>query len=249
MTDLADFGVQSYCFREFKDNVHVAASVKEIGLSRIEVCAVHADFNDPSTFAVSIAPYADAGVEIVSLGVQTFQGDEATERKWFECAQQAGAKFISAHFRVESFMQAIPIAMKLAAEFDIRLAIHCHGGYQFGGSLDVLNHLLEISDERIGICLDTAWCLQSGGNPVQWVEKFADRLYGVHYKDFEFDKQGKWKDVIVGAGALDLPALCDALTAVNFAGYAVLEYEADAVNPVPALKQCVESFKKVCCPA
>jgi hypothetical protein len=50
MTDITqDFGVQSYCFRSIKDNADVAAAVKQIGLSKIEVCAVHATFADPSS--------------------------------------------------------------------------------------------------------------------------------------------------------------------------------------------------------
>ncbi|NRA39381.1 MAG: sugar phosphate isomerase/epimerase [Planctomycetes bacterium] len=249
MTDLSQFGVQSYCFRGFNENDKVAALVKEIGLSRIELCAVHAEFNDPEAFKAVATTYADAGVEIVSLGVQTFTGDEETERKWFECADIAGAKFISAHFRIDNYQDAVPVAMKLCKEFGVKLAIHCHGGYMFGGSKDVLQHLLSISDDSIGICLDTAWCLQSGGDPVEWAELFADRLYGVHYKDFEFDKAGKWTDVVIGEGALDAPGLLAVMQKNNFAGYAVLEYEGDVDNPTPALKSCVESVQRVCCPS
>jgi hypothetical protein len=47
MSAALDYGVQSYCFRHFKDNADVAQKVLEIGVKSIEVCAVHADFNDP----------------------------------------------------------------------------------------------------------------------------------------------------------------------------------------------------------
>lgn len=43
-----DFGVRSYCFRECKDNRTVARLVRETGLDKIEVCAVHGNFNDLS---------------------------------------------------------------------------------------------------------------------------------------------------------------------------------------------------------
>src|SRR5690606_22366148 len=145
-------------------------------------------FEDPSAFKDIVGIYRDAGVEVVSIGVQTFIGDRSTERKWFECAAAAGAKHISAHFRVDSFQTAVPATAKLAEEFGMRIGIHCHGGYMFGGSPDVIRHLLDIGGERIGVNIDTAWCMQIGphqGKPAQWVrERFAGRVYGVHYKDF-----------------------------------------------------------------
>ncbi len=245
----ADFGVQSYCFRHFKDNKEVAAKVKEIGVSAIEVCAVHVDFNDPSGWDEAIAAYKDQGVEILSIGVQTFTGDEAKERQWFEFAQKAGAKYISAHFRIDSYQTAIPVAEKLCEEFDMKIAIHCHGGYMFGGSFDVLSHILSISGPRIGICLDTAWCMQAKGDPVKWAKDFGDRLHGLHYKDFVFDRSGQWEDVVVGSGNLDLPGLVAVLEENNFAGYSVIEYEADVEAPVPALTECVNSMREVTAPA
>ncbi len=241
-----NFGVQSYCFRHFKDNADVAGKVKEIGVSSIEVCGVHADFNDPAGFAKHIKTYRDAGVGIVSLGVQTFTGDTAKERQWFECAKAAGAKHISAHFRVDSFHDAVPATAKLAEEFDLRVGLHCHGGYMFGGSPDEIEHILKIGGPRIGVCIDTAWCMQIGpnqGKPVEWAKRFAGRIYGIHYKDFTFERNAQWKDVVVGTGNLDLPAFVKALEDNGFDGMAVIEYEADVEAPVPALTKCVNQMR------
>ena len=47
MSAALDYGVQSFCYRNFKDNAEVARKVLEIGVDKIEICAVHADFNDP----------------------------------------------------------------------------------------------------------------------------------------------------------------------------------------------------------
>src|SRR3954469_9234374 len=97
-----DFGLQSYCFRNFKDNADVAKKVRQIGVNKLEICGVHADFLKPQEFKSIVKIYKDAGVQIVSLGVQTFVGAD-NEKSWFECAQIAGAKHISAHFRVDSY--------------------------------------------------------------------------------------------------------------------------------------------------
>lgn len=246
-TPALDFGVQSYCFRHFKDNAEVAEKVKDIGVSSIELCGVHADFNDPAAFKDVVKTYGDADVKIVSIGVQTFEGADK-ERQWFESAAAAGAKHISAHFKVDTFHTAVPKIAKLAEEFGIRVGIHCHGGYMFGGSPDVLDHLIKLGNGKIGLCIDTAWCMQIGprnGKPVEWAKKYAGSIFGVHYKDFTFDKNAQWNDVIVGTGNLDLPAFVKALEAGGFDGMAVIEYEADVENPVPALTKCVEQMRSL----
>ena len=217
-------------------------------MSKLEICGVHADFNKPAEFGKVVETHRAAGVQIVSLGVQTFDNKPEEERNWFECAKMAGAKYISAHFKIGSYLDAIPTAVKLADEYDMKVAIHCHGGYMFGGSQDVLEHLLKLGGPRIGVNIDTAWCMQTGpqhGKPVEWAKKFAGRVYGIHYKDFTFAKNAMWTDVVVGTGNLDLPAFVKALEDGGFDGFAVIEYEADPENPVPALTECVQKMRAI----
>lgn len=243
-----DFGVQSYCFRETKDNADLAKKVRQIGVDKLEICGVHADFAKPDAFKDVVKIHTDAGVKIVSLGVQTFKNKVDEERQWFECAKIAGAKYISAHFTVDTFHDAVPAAAKLAEEYGIKIAIHCHGGYMFGGSPDVLDHLLKLGGPNIGLNIDTAWCMQIGpynGKPVEWAKKYAGRVYGVHYKDFTFDRDARWHDVVVGTGNLDLPAFVKALEDGGFNGFAVIEYEANPDNPVPALTECVQKMRAI----
>jgi sugar phosphate isomerase/epimerase len=163
-----------------------------------------------------------------------------------ECANLAGAKYITAHFKVDSFHTAVPKTAERAEQFGLHIPIHCHGGYMFGGSPDVLDHLMKIGGPRIGLCIDTAWCMQIGpkqGQPIEWAKKYADRLYGLHYKDFTFDRNAQWHDVVVGSGNLDLPNFVKTLNEVHFKGFCVIEYEADIENPVPALSKCVQQMR------
>lgn len=244
MTDIkTQLGAQSYCFRHFKENAQVIEKLKDCGLSRIELCGVHADFTDQGSFDEVIRQYSDAGVEVVSIGVQGFNNNSDAERSFFEFAQRAGAKFISCAFNVDSAPQGFESADKLATEYGIKLAIHNHGGYDWLGNSAMLGKVFSMTSDNIGLCLDTAWALQAGENPLEWVEKFGSRLYGIHIKDFVFDRAGKGEDVVVGTGNLDLPQLAKNLQAVNFSGYAVLEYEGDVENPVPALISCVEAVQ------
>lgn len=245
MTDIKSAtGVQSYCFRGFKDNARVASLVREIGANAIELCGVHIDFNDESQFDHVISTYKGAGVNIVSIGVQTLTGDEAKERKWFEFASRAGAKFISAHFTPGTIPEAYRVAERLAEKYDLRIGVHNHGGRHWLGSAETLSWVFSNTSDRIGLTLDTAWALDAGENPVAMAEKFGSRLYGLHIKDFVFDRARKPQDVVVGTGNLDLPGLLKVCGQANFNGFSVIEYEGDVDNPVPALTECVKQVKK-----
>jgi len=243
-----DFGVQSFCFRHFSDNKDVADMVRAIGLSTIELCGVHADFDDLDDAKRITEIYQSAGVSIVSIGVQCFTG-QSNEATWLDWAMAAGAKHVSAHFQVDTFTKAVPEIARMAADRGIKIGLHCHGGYMFGGSTDEIQHILDLGGDSVGLNLDTAWCMQIGpqsGRPAQWVrEVFRDRIVGVHYKDFVFEPNGQWQDVVVGKGTLDLPDFVAALDETNFDGMAVIEYEGDVENPVPALTKCVEAMREV----
>jgi len=238
-------GVQSFCFRNFRDNAKTASLVKECGLAKIEICGIQVDFQDPASFDGAVATYREAGVEIVSTGVNGLSGDEASERNMFEFLKVAGAKFMAIDFDPASVPGSFALAEKLAEEYDIRLAIHNHGGRHWLGSAQSLEWVFAQTSHRIGLCLDTAWAMHSHEDPIALVERFGDRLYGVHIKDFTFDAAGHHSDVVVGTGNLDLSRLSDAMNTVGFDGYVVLEYEADVENPVPAQTQCVQAVRAI----
>jgi len=238
-----DLGVQSYCFRHFKDNATVARLVRECGLDKIELCGVHADFSDETSFDGVIADYSKEGVQIVSIGVQGASGDEAAERKYFEFAQRAGAKQISVHFGIDSVPDCYRVSEKLAEEFDMYLGIHNHGGQHWLGNSEMISRIFRDTNERIGLCIDTAWALDARENPVKMAEKLSDRLYGAHIKDFIFDRAREPEDVVVGTGNLDLPAFVKLANASSTMKSCVLEYEGDVENPVPALQKCVEAVR------
>jgi len=238
-------GVQSYCFRNFKDNASVASKVREIGLERVEVCRVHADFHDTKSWKEAVRVYQDHGISIVSIGVETFDG-ESRDEAIFESAKAAGASHISCHFKVGTYAKAIAQVRSWSESYGIEVGIHSHGGYMFGGSPDVMDHLIALGSPQIGLCMDTAWVMQIGprqGDPIEWTRRYAKSLKAIHFKDFTFDRNGQWRDTVVGEGTLDLPKLLSELDAIHFSGVSILEYEADPENPVPALTECVDRMR------
>ncbi len=239
-----NLGVQSYCFRGFKDNIKVADMVRECGLSAIELCGVHVDFSNPSLFKEVIGIYRDRGIAIPAIGVNFFKGDEGAERKSFEFAAAAGAKVIGGTFGIDSVPGSYRTVEKLADEFDINLAIHNHGGRDWMGCATTLRHVFTSTSPRIGLCLDTAWALDSGEDPLAMAEMFRDRLYSLHIKDFVFDRARKPQDVIAGEGNLKLAKLLGILKKNGFAGCSIIEYEGDVDNPVPAITRSAAAVRQ-----
>lgn len=244
MTDIVStLGAQSYCYRGFKDLKTVVSLVKETGLSAIELWGGHCDWADPSKWESAIAALRKGGITIHAIGVNGFANDPAKERNYFEFCRRAGVQVITANFSMDSVPDALRAAERMADEYDVNLAVHNHGGHHWLGSAEALRWLFKRTSPRIGLCLDTAWAIDASLDPVKAADEFKDRLYGLHLKDFVYERVRRPVDVIVGSGNLDLKALLAKLRENDFSGYAVLEYEADVQNPVPALKKCVAAVK------
>lgn len=234
-------GVQSWCFRTYKTNQEVINAVKNSGLDAIELCPVHIDPTNSAAVDTALQMYRDNGITVTAYGVTNFVNDEAAVRPLYELAKKAGFSAISA----DPDLDALPLLEQLCGEYGVKLAVHNHGRKHRYGSYAQLDDLFKRTSPAIGLCLDTAWMMDSGEDPIDAMEKYADRLYGMHLKDFVFARNGKPEDVVIGKGNLDLPKLFDTMARVNFSGYLTLEYEGDEQNPVPSVQQCVEQLRQL----
>lgn len=243
---LADLGIQTWSFRGFRGDA-IIAQVRACGLSRVELCTAQLGFGDPGSPERVLAAYREAGVAIDALGVHSCGG--ADDERLFAFARQAGIGVIGVDFAPSLSTTALGDAERLAERYDLRLAIHNHGGRHWLGSAAMLERVFAETGARIGLCLDTAWAQDAGEDPVAMVRRFGRRLYGLHVKDFVFDVAGAPRDVVVGSGNLDLPALAAALEEVGFAGYAALEYEGEPEDPAPAIRACVAAAHQELCHA
>jgi inosose dehydratase len=233
--------VQSWCFRDFKPLPDFFAKLKACGVSATEVCGVHANFTDSSTWKSTFDQFNTAGVKIVCIGVETMTGDVARDKPRFEFCKAGGIKNMSISFAPELMDNAfagLKNVDALAADYGVKVGIHNHGGYDWLGNDRILKYIFDRT-QHVGLHMDTAWAIDAKQDPCKWVEQFARRLYGVHVKDFLYNEKRQPRDVVIGTGNLDLPKLVAALKAISFAGPIVIEYEGDFANPVPTLAECV----------
>jgi sugar phosphate isomerase/epimerase len=233
-------GIQSYCFRKFLPLPDLIGALKQAALSYVEVWPRHIPFDAPAGVqAEALATLKKNGITPDSYGVIGFDTDEAKNRKIFDFARRAGLRAVSA----DPHPDALGSLESLSDEYGVNLAVHNHGRKHRYGRFDQLDELFAKTSPRVGLCLDTAWLLQVGQDPVEALHRYEDRVYGVHLKDFVFDAEGRATDVIIGTGGLNLPAFMETLKRMGFHGYLSLEYEGDADSPLPKVKECIAAVR------
>ncbi len=233
-------GIQSYCFRKYKDISGLTDALKQAGLQYVEIWPGHVSFElSRKEINQALNEIQNTGITVSSYGQVTFKNDEETARKAFNFAREAGIKAITANPDPEAYK----LLDGLCEEYGVNLAVHNHGRNHRYGTSAQLEEMLSRTSNRFGICLDTAWFFDAGEDPFTVLDKYRDRLYGVHLKDFGFDDEGKAYDVIIGEGKLDLPRFMKALADIEYSGYLSIEYEGDADNPIPNTVRCVQAVK------
>ena len=239
--------VQSWCYRSFKTLDAFLPRLTASGVTATEMCGVHADFSKPEAAAATADACRAAGVSVAAIGVEYLSGTDA-DRPRFEWCRAAGVRHMSVSFKPEALdddAAGLRHTERLAEQFDLQLGIHNHGGYDWLGNPPILAYVLGKVGKRIGLHLDTAWAIDAKQNPVEMAERFADRLVGVHVKDFTYSPDRQPSDVIIGTGSLDLPKFVRVLESADFRGPLVIEYEGDENDPVPALGECVKRLRGV----
>ena len=115
------------------------------------------------------------------------------------------------------------------ADIGITLALHPHMGALSQSPTEV-RRVMDASDSRlVRMELDVAHYAQAGGDPAEGVRSYAGRLLFLHIKDVESPVPGRAPDsyrfVELGRGRVDLPAVFDALKAIGFDGWAIVELD------------------------
>ena len=114
---------------------------------------------------------------------------------------------------------------KRTADLGIPLGYHNHMG-SLGERPEELDQVMSASDPRyVKLELDIAHYFQGGGDPAKAIEKFSDRLLFVHIKDVEQVSKSVYRFVELGHGLVDVPAVFESLTKINFRGWAVVELD------------------------
>lgn len=177
----------------------------------------------------------EAGVTVLAFGVVSFGADKERARRLFEHAKAYKIPTLSADPAPEAFTYL----EDLVREYDINIAIHNHGPRSRYDKIADVEKAIRGRDPRIGACVDTGHFLRSDEDPVEALNRFADRLYGVHLKDVTADK----RFTELGKGALKLDEALNTLRAMRYAHGLSLEYEENPRNPIPGIEESLAAVR------
>jgi len=227
-------GVASYSLRNFSREKAIEMT-KALGTPYINLKSVHLPYDaSPSEIAAARAEVDAAGLHIVGGGLITFETDtDDGVRKYFDYAKAAGMPVMvsTCHPGV------LPRVEKFAKQYNIKIAIHNHGpeDKDFPSPYDVLK-VVKGMDPRIGVCIDVGHTVRTGTDVVRAVVDAGPRLLDMHVKDLR-DLRVMESQCIVGEGKIPIVEIFRQLRAMRYAGYVNLEYEIDADDPMPGMKQ------------
>ena len=121
---------------------------------------------------------------------------------------------------------------KRTADLGVALGYHNHMN-NLGERPEEVRAVLAAADPKfVKLELDTAHYKMGGGDPIAAVKEYRDRLLFLHIKDLETpipgatgDLSRSYRFVELGRGKVNLKGVFDALHAVNFKGWAVVELD------------------------
>ena len=227
-------GVASYSLRKFP-RAKALEMIKTLRTPYVNFKSVHVPYEaSPAELAAIRQEIQSAGFQIVGGGTIDFTKDTDDDvRRYFEYAKGAGMPTIVG----TCAPPVLPRVEKFAKQFDIKVAIHNHGpeDKHFPSPYDVLRAVKGM-DPRMGLCMDIGHTSRTGTDIVKAAIDAGPRLLDIHAKDLR-DATAKDSQCIVGEGVLPIPELFRALVRIGYTGFVNLEYEIDADDPLPGMKQ------------
>ena len=235
-------GVASYSLRNFP-RAKAIEMTKALGTPYINLKSFHLPYElSPAELAAVRREIEAAGLQIVGGGTITFETDtDDGVQKYFDYAKAAGMPVMVSTCNPS----ILPRVEKFAKRYDIKVALHNHGpeDTNFPSPYDVLKAVKGM-DARMGLCMDIGHTVRTGTDPVRAAADAGPRLLDLHAKDLR-DLKVKESQCIVGEGKIPIAALFRQLEKMRFPGYVNLEYEIDADDPLPGMKQSMAHMRGV----
>jgi sugar phosphate isomerase/epimerase len=234
--DYAGFhlGVASYSLREFQRGLAIKM-IKELNTPYVSVKEFHLSYKlSPAELAKAAGEFKKAGLELASSGNNSIQKDDEKDiRSYFEYAKNAGIPMLV----IAPTLQTLPKIERCVKEYNIKIAIHNHGpeDKHFPTPQSVLDAVKNL-DPRCGLCMDVGHSARTGADLIKDIERAGPRLLDMHIKDLK-NLMGKDSQCVVGEGAMPVVEIFKALKRINYTGCVNLEYEIQADNPLPGMKQ------------
>ncbi len=250
-TDLAKdwkFGIALWTFHTFNFPESLD-KVDSAGVTYIEPNTFHKtgpEFKDSLVGQLSPVGIEKLKAMVSAKGLKMesiyIAGDSTIDswKKQFDIAKGLGVTFVTG----EPPMKMWDSIDSLAGVYGVKVAIHEHwkGVSQYWNPDTVL---LAIKDHpNFGACADLGHWPKSGIDPLEAVKKLSGHIIGIHLKDIAAFNDPSLKDVPVGTGVVNFPAIFTELKRQNFKGHIYIERDAeDLPSNLPSVIETVKYYK------
>lgn len=188
---------------------------------------------------------AEVGAQFVNLAHQ----GTPERRAWAGRASQPGVPSLSAE-QWDALAERVRAAATIAAEHGLQAAFHAHAGTWVETRADLEALLERVPAPLLKLCWDVGHAVYGGIDPVDVVRRHPERIAYVHLKDVDGSVlEGARRDQVdfetgirrrvfteVGRGILDVPALLEALRAIDFQGWLMVEQDSTWLAPAESAR-------------
>lgn len=258
---LSDPGVVSFSFRyQFEEDLPGTLDlIREMGINNIEFSNLF------GLSAAELRRELDArDMVCTSYGVGYRRLMEETE-EIIEEAQTLGAEFVrvgsipydrSGPFTIEDARRAVDDFNRIGRvlrEAGLHFLYHNHG-FEFRpyGDGTLYDYIVQNTDpEYVNFEMDLGWVIHPGHDPVELLQRYPDRFYATHLKDFRPEIEHNYSGTApvemnapLGEGLIDFGAFLHAAQESSIR-YHYIEYEAlDVVEVMPGNIAYITGLRK-----
>jgi inosose dehydratase len=192
----------------------------------------------------------------IALGADEEKANLALHEDHARYLSKAGGMYLqliggfrsSGQFSAEEYTRTGRLATEIgkrAGDYGVQIALHNHMG-SIAQSPEQLARILDVADPRyVKLLLDVAHYKQGGGDPAVAVKQYADRLLFLHFKDVKpSDNKSGYEFVELGQGTVDLPAVVAALRAIDYHGWAMVEFDREPEGSTRTPKESAQLSKE-----
>src|SRR5690606_36758603 len=103
-------------------------------------------------------------------------------------------------------------------DLGLKVSMHNHADDKHNAEGD-LRSGIEYSSKEVGLCIDTDWAHVAGMNPLQWIEKYPERVYSFHLRN----QHGASPSENITSGDIAMQKLIHMLSDINYQGWLTFE--------------------------
>jgi inosose dehydratase len=141
--------------------------------------------------------------------------------------------------RLEALSEGVHRAAERCRDRGFEASFHYHGGTYVETPREIEQLVEQLDPGLLGLCLDTGHSAFGGGDPLDLLDRFGERVNHVHLKDVDgavmarirsegLGMEEAWRSGVfcrLGTGDVDVPAVLDRLRANGYEGWLVVEQD------------------------